>query len=73
MAKLIRRHFPITRRRSDPSFLTPDEKWDGDHEDNKRDNRTQNMQVSQAHLIDPRCERKKYNHREDISHKDHSN
>lgn len=71
MAKLICRHFPITRRRSNPSFLTPEEKWDGDREDHERDNCTYNMQVPQAHLIDPRCEHKEYNNREDVSHKNH--
>lgn len=73
MAKLICRHFPITRCRSNSSFLTPDEKWDGDQEDNKGDNCTQNMQVSQTHLIDPRREHKQYNHREDVSHENNPN
>lgn len=73
MAKLIRRHFPVTRGRSDPSSLTPDEKWDGDQEYNKRDDRTQNMQVSQTHFIDPRRQHKQYNNREDVAHENHSN
>lgn len=73
MADVCGRHLPICCGCVNPRLLTPDKKRDWDHINRKSNNGTENVEVLQAHAIDPRSQDKEDDEGNDVAHENHAN